>query len=75
MLSGAGIVSQDFTLDRLLEFSETFRPDTKFIFWANDTETLLEQLVRQPEAEEYNIVIEKIYQTIKKYRLAFNKLS
>ena len=48
---------------------------TKFIFWANDTETLLEQLVRQPEAEEYNIVIEKIYQTIKKYRLAFNKLS
>lgn len=74
MLSGAGIVSQDFALNRLLEFSGNFRPDTKFIFWANNTEVLLKQLIQHPEIEEYSFFLEKVYHIVKRYKLAFNKL-
>lgn len=31
--TGAGIVSDSFDLERLLEFSESYRPDTSFRYW------------------------------------------
>ncbi len=75
MCAGAGIVAQDFTLDRLLEFSATFQPDMKFIFWANSTELLLEQLVKQPEPEmPHRMLVPKVQQLLKRYKLAFSKL-
>ena len=32
-LSGAGIVSNDFELERLLEFAETYEPRREFVYW------------------------------------------
>lgn len=37
MRAGVGVISNDFSIDRLLQFSSTFKPNGRFIFWANDT--------------------------------------
>ena len=49
--SGAGITSSSFCLDRLLDFSKTFRPDPQFVFWANSSDILLSRLVSEPAEE------------------------
>lgn len=49
MQTGAGIVSQDFTLDRLSAFSATFKPNRKFFFWAQNTDLLVDKLICPPE--------------------------
>ncbi len=51
MLAGAGIVSDDFELDRLLDFSRHYRPDSRFVFWVNNADVIIEHLVRRPEPE------------------------
>ena len=33
-LCGAGIISRDFDIDRLLDFAATYRPDPSFVGWA-----------------------------------------
>ena len=33
--NGAGVIAEDFNLDRLLSFSHTYRPDTSFRHWAD----------------------------------------
>lgn len=46
-LSGAGIVSNDFDLDRLLEFAKTYEPRREFVYWVRGGEyTLLHLLER-----------------------------
>lgn len=37
-LEGAGIVDNDFNLERLLQFSETFRPNVAFRYWVRSAE-------------------------------------
>lgn len=50
---GAGITADGFSLDRLLEFSTTFRPDSRFIFWANSVSLLVQRLTSGlPEPDE-----------------------
>ena len=47
----------------------------KFIFWANSTELLLEQLVKQPEPEmPHRMLVPKVQQLLKRYKLALSKL-
>ena len=52
MLAGAGIVSNDFELDKLLDFSAEFHPNSNFVFWVNSVAVTIEHLVRQPEPEK-----------------------
>lgn len=74
MCSGAGIVSEEFSLDRLLEFSASFHPNHKFIFWANNVNLIVENLVRPPETEANRLLyMEKILQLFKRYKLVSYK--
>lgn len=41
MRSGAGIVSEDFNLDKLLELSETYKSDATFRFWVQQASWLI----------------------------------
>lgn len=41
MKSSAGIVDNDFDLSKLLEFSETYKPDAKFKDWVNSAEYMI----------------------------------
>lgn len=49
MRTGAGIVSQDFAMDRLEAFGTAFKPNRNFMFWAQDTDVLVDKLVCPPE--------------------------
>lgn len=40
-LSGAGIVSDSFELDKLSEFAESYKPDKEFVYWAKSSERLM----------------------------------
>jgi len=51
MMAGAGVVSNEFSLDRLLDFSATYKPDGRFIYWANNTSLILNQLTLSPTQE------------------------
>jgi len=51
MNAGAGIISDDFSLDRLLDFSKTFQPSPSFVYWANDVDLLVQRLTYVPGAE------------------------
>lgn len=51
MRAGVGVVSSDFSLDRLLQFSSTFKPNGKFLFWANNT-SLIIRCLTLPLAEK-----------------------
>lgn len=46
-LSGAGIVSNDFELERLLEFAETYEPRREFVYWVRRGEYLLLDLLQK----------------------------
>lgn len=50
-LSGAGIISQEFQLDELLDFSRSYQPNAKFIFWTNSAP---QQIVRHLESPVTN---------------------
>lgn len=45
--SGAGIISPDFDLQRLIEFSERFRPNPDFARWARGCESALLELIEE----------------------------
>lgn len=49
MRTGAGIVSQNFVPDRLEAFEKTFKPNSAFVFWAQNTDILADKLVCPPE--------------------------
>jgi len=51
MRAGAGVVSADFSLDRLLDFSATFKPDEKFKSWADNTSLIISRLAFCPTRE------------------------
>lgn len=48
MLAGAGIVSADFSLDRLLDFSASYRPAGQFRAWAGNTSRIVRLLTLSP---------------------------
>ncbi len=52
MLAGAGIVSDEFDLGKLLEFAGNYQPDSRFVFWVNNIEVIVDHLVRKPEPEK-----------------------
>lgn len=52
MRAGAGIVSSDFELDKLLEFSDNYKPDNRFIFWVNSVNIIIDHLVRRGKPEK-----------------------
>lgn len=58
--SGAGIVNKDFNLDCLLEFAETYRPNTEFVRWAQSSRYVmldeLEQLLPQNQIQHMYMV-------------------
>ncbi len=45
--SGAGIISEDFSMDGLLEFTKTYKPNMDFIRWARSCEGLLMYLINR----------------------------
>lgn len=48
MLAGAGIVSTDFSLDRLLDFSTAYRPTGRFRVWVGQTSRITRLLTLSP---------------------------
>lgn len=50
-LCGAGIVSRDFDIDRLLEFAESYRPDNSFVRWAQCGGSRIASIIEQVAAE------------------------
>ena len=73
MQAGAGIISADFALDRLLDFCSAFRPNPSFIFWANNVDLLVNRLTHMPEAVPQLSHTEKIQQFFRRYKPAFYK--
>lgn len=74
MRTGAGIISESFSLDRLLAFSATFRPNHQFIFWAENVNLIVESLVGQPETEGGRLYhVEKLLQLFRRYKPVFYK--
>lgn len=41
--AGAGILADDFDLDRLRDFAAGYRPDREFVFWARSSERMMLQ--------------------------------
>lgn len=54
-LAGAGIIAQDFSLDRLLKFRSTYTPNARFVFWANNSGLLIERLVAHSTTQESSL--------------------
>lgn len=73
MCAGAGIISTSFSLDCLLEFSSTFRPNRTFIFWVHNVNLLIEHLIREPEPTPQSLYTEKILQLFRRYKPVFYK--
>ena len=69
MLAGAGIVSNDFELGNLLDFSRRYAPDSRFVFWVNNIGMTIEHLVRQPEPEKAHYYTHRL---LRRLRLIFN---
>ena len=69
MLAGAGIVSNDFELGNLLDFSRQYAPDSRFVFWVNNIGMIIEHLVRQPEPEKAHYYTHRL---LRRLRLIFN---
>ena len=69
MLAGAGIVSNDFELGKLLDFAGEYTPDSRFIFWVNNIDVTIEHLVRQPEPEKAHYYT---YRFLRRIRLMFS---
>ena len=73
MCSGAGIISDSFSLDRLLDFSRKFKPDSKFVFWANNTDLLIDRLLQLSEPTESSLLWKRIRLQLRKYKMALSK--
>lgn len=73
MCSGAGIISDSFSLDRLLDFSRKFKPDSKFVFWANNTDLLIDRLFQLSEPTESSLLWKRIRLQLRKYKMALSK--
>lgn len=60
-LSGAGIVSNDFELERLLEFAETYEPRREFVYWVRRGEYLLLDLLQKNAAGYSQTLFNEMY--------------
>lgn len=64
MQNGAGIVDENFNLERLLDFTKTYQPNAKFAYWVQSAESIilneLESLVSTHFEEQMYMVEEFI---------------
>ena len=64
MQNGAGIVDENFNLERLLDFTKTYQPNAKFTYWVQSAESIilneLESLVPTHFEEQMYMVEEFI---------------
>ena len=58
MKSSAGIVDNDFDLSKLLDFTETYRPDERFRNWVNSAEYII---VNELESLLYTDIVPNMY--------------
>lgn len=63
MRAGVGVISKDFSLDRLLQFSLTFKPNVKFLAWANNTSLIVHYLTLAPAEKQvtYRLRLQRGY--------------
>ncbi len=50
--SGAGVISEEFDLERLLDFSEHFRPNMAFRYWVRSCDWRILRCIEREEKEE-----------------------
>lgn len=78
MRTGVGIVANDFSLDRLLQFSSTFKPNTQFRFWTNNTSLIIHYLTQSAPLKLplNSLWLQRCYPTLDTYITnAVNRLS
>lgn len=78
MRSGVGVVASCFSLDRLLDFSQSYEPNRDFVFWANNTSIILSRLTLAPTVhyEFYPLWLHRSYVAADSYLTsAFNRLT
>ncbi|CAH2758628.1 MULTISPECIES: hypothetical protein [Bacteroides] len=51
-LCGAGVISEEFDLERLLDFSEHFRPNMAFRYWVRSCDWRILRCIEREEKEE-----------------------
>ena len=54
--NGAGIVSEDFAMGDLLEFSKIYKPNRDFIRWVRSSERLLMYAIEHNAASSANMI-------------------
>lgn len=59
--SGAGIVSDNFDLEQLLEFAKDYRPNREFISWARGTEYALLNLLERDSSNYLQGLFNEMY--------------
>lgn len=50
--SGAGVISEEFDLERLLDFSEHFHPNMAFRYWVRSCDWRILRCIEREEKEE-----------------------
>lgn len=74
MRSGAGIIAEEFTLDRLCQFIDTFKPDNKFVFWANNVSLLIDKLTSSVDNVEASVETVPALRSIKRHLYKLYKI-
>lgn len=59
--SGAGIVSSDFDVQRLLDFAETYRPNPNFVYWVRSAEYAFLNLLESNLPDYQHSMYSKMY--------------
>ena len=72
MLAGAGIVSDEFDLGKLLEFAGNYQPDSRFVFWVNNIEVIVDHLVRKPEPEKSHYYTHRFMRLLRNIKSALS---
>lgn len=71
MMAGAGVVADSFNLDGLVDFAAKYQPNGKFVFWANNTDILVNRLISRPEYEEHESLVSSIVAYLTQLRFRF----
>lgn len=59
--SGAGIVSSDFDLEQLLEFTKTYQPNREFAYWVRGGEYTLLNLLEDDSSNYQQVLSNEMY--------------
>lgn len=60
-LNGAGIVSGNFELDKLLEFADTYEPHREFVYWVRGGEYTLLNLLERNSTNYFQTLFNEMY--------------